>query len=206
MRKYFCLVLYSELDAKAEEQCANSIEEIDCVYGFAHEEYIYKYIYIGFVTSKNEVFKPSHRQKSCTHIVPCSEKIRGNIWEKYIFHHHRWGVCCQWPQSWFLEANIGRVWPPALSQLGTYAPASNALLVEPGSHGRQPMGQPYFFSFFICGHLWTLPVARRKRPESASRKGFEGSNLRSMKSQEPPRNRSYFWFLLISDMIFFCIL
>ena len=99
MRKYFCLVLYSELDAKAEEQCANSIEEIDCVYGFAHEEYIYKYIYIGFVTSKNEVFKPSHRQKSCTHIVPCSEKIRGNIWEKYIFHHHRWGVCCQWPQS-----------------------------------------------------------------------------------------------------------
>ena len=139
---------------------------------------IYINIYIGFVTSKNEVFKPSHRQKSCTHIVPCSEKIRGNIWEKYIFHHHRWGVCCQWPQSWFLEANIGRVWPPALSQLGTYAPASNALLVEPGSHGRQPMGQPYFFSFFICGHLWTLPVARRKRPESASRKGFEGSNLR----------------------------
>jgi hypothetical protein len=46
MRKYFCLVLYSELDAKAEEQCANSIEEIDCAYGFAHEEYIYKYIYI----------------------------------------------------------------------------------------------------------------------------------------------------------------
>ena len=114
--------------------------------------YINIYIYIGFVTSKNEVFKPSHRQKSCTHIVPCSEKIRGNIWEKYIFHHHRWGVCCQWPQSWFLEANIGRVWPPALSQLGTYAPASNALLVEPGSHGRQPMGQPYFFFVF---YLWT---------------------------------------------------
>ena len=43
MRKSFCLVLYSELDAKAEEQCANSIEEIDCVYGFAHEEYIYIY-------------------------------------------------------------------------------------------------------------------------------------------------------------------
>ena len=86
---WFC----SELDAKAEEQCANSIEEIDCVYGFAHEEYIY----IGFVTSKNEVFKPSHRQKSCTHIVPCSEKIRGDPWEKYIFHHHRWGFCYQWP-------------------------------------------------------------------------------------------------------------
>ena len=70
---------------------------------------------------------------------------------------------------------------PALSQLGTYAPASNALLVEPGSHGRDPMGQPFFFSFFIGGHLWTLPVAPRKRPESASRKGFEGSNLRSLK-------------------------
>ena len=27
----YLLVLYTELDAKAEEQCANSIEEIDCV-------------------------------------------------------------------------------------------------------------------------------------------------------------------------------
>jgi len=30
----FLFFLYSELDAKAEEQCADSIEEIDCVEWF----------------------------------------------------------------------------------------------------------------------------------------------------------------------------
>ena len=31
---FFVFFLYSELDAKAEEQCADSIEEIDCVEWF----------------------------------------------------------------------------------------------------------------------------------------------------------------------------